>query len=133
MLGLPLARQLVFAAALIALSVPVCAADGGSARTASFSDSYWNGAYVGGHFGAEWGQSNWTADAEGTSQIGGRLGLGNPFDFSAGTGSYFQGLQAGYNLEFPSGIVLGVEGDVSFLNTLSGTQSFTPRRRCSRI
>src|SRR5262249_3868190 len=39
------------------------------------------------------------------------------------TGSYFQGLQAGYNFEFPSGIVLGIEGDVSFPNTLSGTQA----------
>ena len=52
-----------------------------------------------------------------------RRQVGNPFDFSAGTGSYFQGLQAGYNLEFALGIVLGVEGDVSFPNTLSGTQS----------
>jgi hypothetical protein len=53
------------------------------------------------------------------------LGLGDPFDFAAGTGSYFEGLQAGYNRELPSGLVIGAQADVSFPNTLLGTQTIT--------
>ena len=38
-----------------------------------------------------------------------------------GTGSYFGGFQAGYNYLLPSGLALGVETDISFANTISGT------------
>jgi high affinity Mn2+ porin len=80
--------------------------------------------YVGGHFGAAWGQSDWTANgAGGLLSDNGSLGLGNPFEFSPGTGSYFQGLQAGYNYELPSGVVLGAQADLSFPNLLAGTQT----------
>ena len=51
----------------------------------------------------------------------GSLDLYNAFDGSTGTGSYFAGLQAGYNYVLPSRILLGVEADVSFPNTIAGT------------
>jgi high affinity Mn2+ porin len=86
--------------------------------------SDWTGAYVGGHIGAEWGRSDWSASGPAFPQSG-VLGLGDPFDFAAGTGSYFEGLQAGYNLELPSGLVIGAQADVSFPNTLLGTQTIT--------
>jgi high affinity Mn2+ porin len=116
-----LTRHLAIIAALFALAVGAIAGDG-PARSNQATENDWTGVYVGGHFGVAWGGSEWAAGAA-NSQIGGRVGLGNPFNFSAGTGSYFQGLQAGYNFEFPSGVLLGVEGDVSFPNTLSGTQA----------
>ena len=84
--------------------------------------SDWTGAYVGGHMGAAWGQSDWSASGPAFPQSG-VLGLGDPFDFAAGTGSYFEGLQAGYNRELPSGLVIGAQADVSFPNTLLGTQT----------
>ena len=91
---------------------------------AELTVSDWNGAYVGGHFGAAWGRSDWTATgAGGLLSNNGSLGLGNPFDFSAGTGSYFQGLQAGYNYALLSGVVIGAQADLSFPNLLAGTQT----------
>jgi high affinity Mn2+ porin len=118
-----LAQRLPITAVLIALALSCAhAADG----TATSSVSNWAGGYVGGHFGAAWGQSDWTANgASGLVPNSGSLGLGNPFDFSAGTGSYFQGLQAGYNYELPSRVVLGVQADLSFPNLLAGTQTIT--------
>ncbi len=86
--------------------------------------SDWTGAYVGGHIGAAWGRSDWSASGPAFPQSG-VLGLGGPFDFAAGTGSYFEGLQAGYNRELPSGLVIGALADVSFPNTLLGTQTIT--------
>jgi high affinity Mn2+ porin len=99
-------------------------ADDDGHHPAGLTASDWNGAYVGGHFGAAWGQSDWTANgAGGLLSNSGLLGLGNPFDFSPGTGSYFQGLQAGYNYALPSGVVLGAQADLSFPNLLAGTQT----------
>jgi high affinity Mn2+ porin len=89
-------------------------------RTPSFD---WSGAYVGGHVGAASGTSDWALSGGAASgPDAGSLGLGNPFDFAAGSGSYFAGLQAGYDYAFPSGIVLGAVTDISFPNLLSGTQ-----------
>jgi high affinity Mn2+ porin len=84
--------------------------------------SDWTGPYVGGHIGVAQGRSDWSASGPAFPQSG-VLGLGDPFDFAAGTGSYFEGLQAGYNRELPSGLVIGAQGDISFPNTLTGTQT----------
>ena len=45
------------------------------------------------------------------------------FDAFEGTGSYFEGLEAGYNYVFPSHLVLSVEGDLSFPSDISGSQA----------
>ena len=56
----------------------------------------------------------------------------------AGTGSYFIGLQGGYNYVFPSRLMLGVEADVSAPNSdvlmpysVRGSQT-SPRPRSAR-
>lgn len=112
-----MARQLPIVVTLIAMTLSRAYAD--DATTAA---SDWTGAYIGGHFGVAWGRSDWSVDGTATPQDG-ALGLGNPFDFAAGTGSYFEGLQAGYNYELPSGIVIGAQADISLPNTLTGTQT----------
>jgi len=76
----------------------------------------WTGFYVGGHFGYAGGTSNWTADtAAGPAPVAaGSLNLLQPFNPFDEAGSYFTGLQVGYNRMLPNRVVLGVEGDVSF-------------------
>jgi high affinity Mn2+ porin len=76
----------------------------------------WTGFYLGGHFGYAWGNSNWTADTLGLpgSGISGSLDLFRGFDAFADTGSFFEGLQVGYNYMLPNRVVLGVEADASF-------------------
>jgi high affinity Mn2+ porin len=76
----------------------------------------WTGFYVGGHFGYAGGTSNWTADtvAGPGPSAAGSLNLLQPFNPFDEAGSYFMGLQAGYNRMLPNRVVLGVEGDVSF-------------------
>jgi opacity protein-like surface antigen len=119
-----MARHFILVAALTMLAAAGARADDDGHHPAGLTASDWNGAYVGGHFGAAWGQSDWTANgAGGLLSNSGLLGLGNPFDFSAGTGSYFQGLQAGYNYALPSSVVLGAQADLSFPNLLAGTQT----------
>ena len=83
----------------------------------------WSGFYLGGHVGYAGGSSNWSAKPAGAAgpTAAGSLDLYNAFDGSTGTGSYFAGLQAGYNYVLPSRILLGVEADVSFPNTIAGT------------
>ncbi len=70
----------------------------------------WTGYYVGAHLGYAAGTSDWSS-APGLS---GTLDLFNSFDAFRGTGSYFLGLQAGYNLMLASRWVVGAEADVSF-------------------
>src|SRR5262249_34511462 len=87
----------------------------------------WNGWYVGGRMGLATGSSNWSATRRGAGASGprGSLNLSNPIHFSDGTGSYFGGLQAGYNRVLPSRILLGLETDAMFPNTVSGAQTFS--------
>jgi high affinity Mn2+ porin len=84
----------------------------------------WSGFYIGGHLGDAGGQSDWTATGPGGAQPDGSIGFGHAFDASKGTGSYFAGLQTGYNHQLPSGIVLGLQADISFPNTVKGTRTF---------
>src|SRR5260370_16271297 len=85
----------------------------------------WTGFYLGSHFGYAGGASNWTAN-DGVAPIAGSIDLFNTYDAFKGTGSYFFGLQAGYNNMLPSGVVLGAERDFSAVNTRSPPQ--TPSR-----
>ena len=82
----------------------------------------WTGVYVGGHIGYAAGSSRWSAmptGAAGPAQSG-SLDLFNGLDAFKGTGSYFEGFQAGYNYMAPSRWLFGVEADVSFPNTIGG-------------
>jgi high affinity Mn2+ porin len=70
----------------------------------------WTGWYVGGHLGYGWGNSSFT----GPGGISGTLDLFQPFDAFKSTGSYFEGVQAGYNYMFANRVVIGAEADASF-------------------
>jgi len=85
----------------------------------------WTGAYVGGHVGYGWGSSHWTAHDSSGPSLSGSLDFYKGFDFSKGTGSFLGGFQAGYNTMLPSHLVLGIEGDVSFPNTIKATQQIS--------
>ena len=87
----------------------------------------WNGWYAGGRIGFATGSSHWSA-AQGGARAdapSGSLGLSNPIHFSEGTGSYFGGLQFGYNKVLPSHVLLGLETDAMLPNTVSGAQTFS--------
>jgi high affinity Mn2+ porin len=84
----------------------------------------WTGFYLGGHFGYATGASNWTAtQGGGAAPLNGSIDLFNSYDAFKGTGSYFAGLQAGYNRMLPSRFLLGVEMDFSAPNTIAGSQT----------
>ncbi len=87
----------------------------------------WTGPYVGAHVGYATGSSKWSATQAGAANpsLNGSLGFYKGFDFAKGTGSFFGGLQAGYNYMLPSNLLLGVEGDVSFPNSISGNQTIS--------
>ena len=84
----------------------------------------WLGFYMGGHLGNTWGRADWTGSVGGGQPaLYGTLEFYQVYDASKGTGSFFSGLQGGYNYRLPAGIVLGVEVDLSFPNTLTGSQT----------
>jgi high affinity Mn2+ porin len=99
-------------AALVAVVVtePVCAADLvlKAERTLPIYD--WTGLYVGGHLGYGWGRSNWI---EMPDAISDSFSLAKPFDAFQNTGSFFAGLQAGYDYMLPNRLLIGVVADVS--------------------
>ena len=70
----------------------------------------WTGLYVGGHSGYAGGRSNWSSPPDLSSS----LGLFQSSDIFTGSGSYFGGLQIGYDYMLPSRVVLGAQLDVSF-------------------
>jgi high affinity Mn2+ porin len=87
----------------------------------------WSGLYVGGHVGYAAGGSDWSAAATGAvaPPLTGSLDLYNSFNAFKGSGSYFEGFQAGYNYMSPSRYLFGVEADVSFPNTIAGTSTLS--------
>ena len=87
----------------------------------------WTGWYFGGHLGYAGGYSQWTATEAGLmpSSLAGSLSFYNPYNAFKGTGSYFLGLQTGYNYMLGQRILVGMEGDVAFPNTLSGAHTFS--------
>jgi high affinity Mn2+ porin len=70
----------------------------------------WTGLYVGGHLGYAWGHSNWSAPPNLSSS----LDLDQSSDIFNGSGSYFGGLQIGYDVMLANRVVLGVQVDSSF-------------------
>ena len=70
----------------------------------------WTGFYAGGHMGVAWGSSNWTA-GPGISGSTNLFQTLNAFDEG---GSFFAGIQGGYNYMLPNRILLGAEIDASF-------------------
>jgi high affinity Mn2+ porin len=74
------------------------------------SEYDWTGFYVGGNFGYAWGNSNFT----GPDGISGALDLAQPINQFNEAGSWFLGVQGGYNYMLPSRFVLGAEVDASF-------------------
>src|SRR5258708_7133586 len=70
----------------------------------------WTGLYVGGHLGYAGGRSNWSAPPDLSSS----LDLFQSSDIFTGAGSYFGGLQIGYDYMLPNRVVLGAQLDASF-------------------
>jgi len=106
---------------------PSCAkADGPVPGTAAAASGrfQWNGFYAGGHLGQAWGDSDWEAASLAAPAIlAGSFAFGRPYDAFKGTGSYFEGLQGGYNHLLPSGLVVGLEADISAPNTIGSTRT----------
>src|SRR5215475_6253905 len=92
----------------------------------STSQSFdWNGWYAGGRIGFATGSTSWSMTRDGADAPNGSFGLSNPIHFSEGTGSYFGGLQFGYDKVLPSHVLLGLETDAMLPNTVSGAQTFS--------
>jgi len=99
-----------------------------SPRQASADSNFdWNGFYAGGRMSLATGSSHWSLTGGRTHAPlpSGSLRLSNSIHFSDGTGSYFGGLQAGYNKVLPSRLLLGLETDAMFPSTISGTHTFS--------
>jgi high affinity Mn2+ porin len=107
------------ALALCATGDPAAAAD--AALPALAPPFSWSGFFVGGHFGYAGGTSRWSATEPGA----GAFDLFDAFDTFKGTGSYFLGLGGGYNYMLSSRVVLRVEADVSFPNSIRGLQTIS--------
>jgi high affinity Mn2+ porin len=105
--------RLVAAMGLLALTVSAKAADLSATlptKAPPQAAAYdWTGFYVGPHLGYAWGSSNFSAPG-----ISGSVDLFQPYDPFKDTGSYFGGVQAGYNYMLANRLVIGVEADASF-------------------
>lgn len=126
-------RGRVFASvglSLLVLARPAVAADIPLKTPALKSVYDWTGLYIGGHFGYAAGNTDWTATEAGAAipSLNGSFDLFNPYDPFKGTGSYFVGLQAGYNYMLPSRFLIGFEAEVSAPNTIASTQIFSSAR-----
>ena len=99
---------------LMALTVSANAADLSAtspAKAPPQAAAYdWTGWYAGAHLAFAWGTSDFT----GPPGVAGSLDLFQSFDVFKGTGSDFEGLQAGYNDMLPNRLVVGAEADASF-------------------
>src|SRR6202171_4401321 len=87
----------------------------------------WTGVYVGGHIGYAAGSSHGSAMPTGAAgpALSGSLDLFNGFNAFNGMGSFVMGFQAGYNYSTPSRWLCGVEADVSFPSTITGTSTLS--------
>lgn len=77
----------------------------------------WTGFYIGGHISCGWGENNVTELAPGTASFP----TGTVFD-RANLSGFLGGVQAGYNYQFNTNIVLGVEGEYTW-EDLRGTET----------
>ena len=74
----------------------------------------WTGFYAGGRVGYAWGNFKLDLEHAGSSNLSGAIDLFQPFNAFKDTGSFSQGMQAGYNYMLPNRIVVGAEADVTF-------------------
>lgn len=81
----------------------------------------WSGPFVGIHYAYGVVGSLYSFGGPGSASSSGSIELTNVPDAFKGTGSYALGFGAGYNYALPSRMIVGVEGDLSFPNTISGT------------
>ena len=84
------------------------------ATTSPNSAHNWNGFYAGARVGYAWGSSNWKENSSGAPNSSGSLNLFQPLNVFNDTGSFSQGLQAGYNYMSQNRVVIGAEADVTF-------------------
>jgi high affinity Mn2+ porin len=84
----------------------------------------WSGFYFGGHIGFATAGSSFTATQPGAPALTGSVDLFHPYDFFIGEGSNFGGFQFGYNAVDTSGLILGLETDISFPGLMSGMSTF---------
>ena len=110
-----LAAAACLASALAGTFAPAVAADMPLKAPAAPLAFDWTGFYLGGHFGYAAGTSNWTENpvVAPSASVSGSLDLFQPFDPFNEAGSYFMGVQAGYNYMFSNRIVVGAETDLS--------------------
>ncbi len=79
------------------------------------TDYDWTGFYVGGHMGLATGKSGWTlAPLGGGAPVTGSFGLYQSPNAFKESGSWFEGVQGGYNYMLRNRLVLGIEADGSF-------------------
>jgi high affinity Mn2+ porin len=73
----------------------------------------WTGFYAGVTTGYAFGSSNWTARSGGAVVDHGSLNLSQGYDGSNQGGSWFNGVELGYNRMLANRVVIGVEADVN--------------------
>ena len=117
-----LAKTLVAALAVLTFSYSAYGAELPIKASEASSNYNWTGFYTGTHLDYQAGQSRWVGNQ---FDAAGVLSLGKGYDFSSGTGSYAIGFQGRYDYMAASNYVLGLEGDIWFPNTLSGSQTFS--------
>ncbi|MBR0834268.1 carbohydrate porin [Bradyrhizobium manausense] len=85
-------------------------AAGGSVKSAAYD---WSGFYAGMNVGTAWGKSNWKTNGD-LGPDSGSLSLANGINIFNEQGSWFNGLQAGYNYQLSNRFLIGAEADVRF-------------------
>jgi high affinity Mn2+ porin len=70
----------------------------------------WSGFYAGGHLGVAWGSSDWSTPPN----LSGSLDLFQSIDTFNESGSFFAGVQVGYDYMLPNRFVIGAVADASF-------------------
>jgi high affinity Mn2+ porin len=81
----------------------------------------WTGFYIGGHAGQAFGSSRWSSTQPAATSMSGSTNFTNGYNLSSGTGSYFLGLQAGYDYMAASRWLFGLQADISFPSFVGGT------------
>jgi high affinity Mn2+ porin len=104
-----------FCAVIALFGSEACAADLPVKAPPAATDYDWTGFYVGGHVGLATGNSGWTLTPQGGgAPVAGSFGLYQSPNAFTGGGSWFEGVQGGYNWMLRNRVVLGVEADGSF-------------------
>jgi high affinity Mn2+ porin len=83
-----------------------------------------SGFYLGGHIGMTSGGSAFTATQPGGPALTGTVDQFRRYDFFTGEGSNIAGFQFGYNAVYRSGLMLGLEADITFPGFMSGLSTF---------